>query len=197
MTNTPLRLDTYGSDAVHRVVAAQLLNGQSRRSRCAPRRSRSRQPQGRRRREVATLVTPHVSGGKERQGRLGFLCDGEDPRKPAAEQAVGARQKGGGGRAKTSHRFATAKYLCHYHVQLDLGNFRFPPLITRQLIINLLLLFELYPHAFIESLHGPHYKPYLQELSDVCCDYFWVFCHPNNTIRDGRGACGSWWMACR
>ncbi|KAJ7066869.1 armadillo-type protein [Mycena belliarum] len=39
------------------------------------------------------------------------------------------------------------------------------------------------PHAFIESLHRPRiYKTYLQELSDVCRDYFWVFCHPNNTI---------------
>jgi hypothetical protein len=39
------------------------------------------------------------------------------------------------------------------------------------------------PHAFIESLHVPRiYKTYLQELSDVCRDYFWVFCHPNNTI---------------
>lgn len=39
------------------------------------------------------------------------------------------------------------------------------------------------PHAFIESLHRPRiYRTYLQELSDVCRDYFWVFCHPNNTI---------------
>ena len=39
------------------------------------------------------------------------------------------------------------------------------------------------PHAFIESLHQPRiYKTYLQELSDVCRDYFWVFCHPDNTI---------------
>ncbi|KAG7451301.1 uncharacterized protein BT62DRAFT_926976 [Guyanagaster necrorhizus] len=39
------------------------------------------------------------------------------------------------------------------------------------------------PHAFIESLHKSRiYKSYLQELSDVCRDYFWVFCHPNNTI---------------
>jgi hypothetical protein len=39
------------------------------------------------------------------------------------------------------------------------------------------------PHAFIESLHLSRiYKTYLQELSDVCRDYFWVFCHPNNTI---------------
>jgi hypothetical protein len=39
------------------------------------------------------------------------------------------------------------------------------------------------PHAFIESLHRPRiYKTYLGELSDVCRDYFWVFCHPNNTI---------------
>ena len=39
------------------------------------------------------------------------------------------------------------------------------------------------PHEFIESLHVPRvYKSYLQEMSDVCRDYFWVFCHPNNTI---------------
>lgn len=39
------------------------------------------------------------------------------------------------------------------------------------------------PHEFIESLHVPRiYRTYLQELSDVCRDYFWVFCHPNNTI---------------
>jgi hypothetical protein len=39
------------------------------------------------------------------------------------------------------------------------------------------------PHEFIESLHVPRiYKTYLQELSDVCRDYFWIFCHPNNTI---------------
>ncbi|THH29930.1 hypothetical protein EUX98_g4256 [Antrodiella citrinella] len=39
------------------------------------------------------------------------------------------------------------------------------------------------PHAFIEELHIPRiYKTYLGELSDVCRDYFWVFCHPNNTI---------------
>ncbi|RXW23275.1 hypothetical protein EST38_g2577 [Candolleomyces aberdarensis] len=39
------------------------------------------------------------------------------------------------------------------------------------------------PHEFIESLHVPRvYKAYLQEMSDVCRDYFWVFCHPNNTI---------------
>jgi len=39
------------------------------------------------------------------------------------------------------------------------------------------------PHEFIESLHIPRiYKTYLQEMSDVCRDYFWVFCHPNNTI---------------
>ncbi|KAG8738617.1 hypothetical protein FRC10_006649 [Ceratobasidium sp. 414] len=39
------------------------------------------------------------------------------------------------------------------------------------------------PHAFIQSLHTERiYKTYLQELSDVCRDYFWVFCHPANTI---------------
>lgn len=39
------------------------------------------------------------------------------------------------------------------------------------------------PHAFIENLHKPRiYRTYLQELSDICRDFFWVFCHPNNTI---------------
>lgn len=39
------------------------------------------------------------------------------------------------------------------------------------------------PHDFIETLHIPRiYKTYLKELSDVCRDYFWVFCHPQNTI---------------
>ena len=39
------------------------------------------------------------------------------------------------------------------------------------------------PHEFIDSLHKPRvYKTYLQELSDICRDYFWVFCHPNNAI---------------
>lgn len=41
------------------------------------------------------------------------------------------------------------------------------------------------PHAFIAELHKPRiYKTYLQELSDVRRDYFWVFCHPNNAIWD-------------
>ncbi|KAI0649472.1 armadillo-type protein [Trametes meyenii] len=41
------------------------------------------------------------------------------------------------------------------------------------------------PHEFIEQLHTPRiYKTYLQEMSDVCRDYFWVFCHPTNTIWD-------------
>jgi hypothetical protein len=39
------------------------------------------------------------------------------------------------------------------------------------------------PHEFIDALHRPRiYRTYLQELSDVCRDYFWIFCHPNNTI---------------
>jgi hypothetical protein len=39
------------------------------------------------------------------------------------------------------------------------------------------------PHAFIASLHTPRiYKSYLHELSDICRDYFWVFCHPQNVI---------------
>jgi len=39
------------------------------------------------------------------------------------------------------------------------------------------------PHDFIENLHVPRiFKTYLQELSDVCRDYFWIFCHPNNTV---------------
>jgi hypothetical protein len=41
------------------------------------------------------------------------------------------------------------------------------------------------PHAFIESLHHPRiYKSYLTEVGDCCRDYFWVFCHPGNTIWD-------------
>ncbi|KAF9509681.1 hypothetical protein BS47DRAFT_1411651 [Hydnum rufescens UP504] len=39
------------------------------------------------------------------------------------------------------------------------------------------------PHSFIQQLHVPRiYKTYLQELSDVCRDYFWIFCHPQNSI---------------
>ena len=39
------------------------------------------------------------------------------------------------------------------------------------------------PHEFIDALHRPRiYKTYLQELSDICRDYFWVFCHPNNAL---------------
>lgn len=39
------------------------------------------------------------------------------------------------------------------------------------------------PHEFIECLHVPRiYKTYLQEISDICRDYFWVFCHPSNTV---------------
>ncbi|KZT02263.1 uncharacterized protein LAESUDRAFT_730448 [Laetiporus sulphureus 93-53] len=39
------------------------------------------------------------------------------------------------------------------------------------------------PHKFIEELHRPRiYKTYLEELNNICRDYFWVFCHPNNTI---------------
>lgn len=41
------------------------------------------------------------------------------------------------------------------------------------------------PHAFIAALHKPRiYKTYLQELADVRRDYFWVFCHQNNTVWD-------------
>ncbi|GBE87862.1 hypothetical protein SCP_1200870 [Sparassis crispa] len=39
------------------------------------------------------------------------------------------------------------------------------------------------PHAFIEELHRHRiYKTYLQELNDICRDFFWVFCHPNNAV---------------
>jgi len=39
------------------------------------------------------------------------------------------------------------------------------------------------PHEFISSIHQARiYKTYLQELSDICRDYFWIFCHPQNTI---------------
>ncbi|KAG8895740.1 hypothetical protein FRB99_000375, partial [Tulasnella sp. 403] len=41
------------------------------------------------------------------------------------------------------------------------------------------------PRAFIASLHLPRiYKTYLQEMADVRREYFWIFCHPNNTIWD-------------
>jgi hypothetical protein len=39
------------------------------------------------------------------------------------------------------------------------------------------------PHDFIASIHQPRiYRTYLQEISDICRDYFWIFCHPQNTI---------------
>ena len=39
------------------------------------------------------------------------------------------------------------------------------------------------PHEFIDALHRPRiYKTHLQELCDICRDYFWIVCHPNNTI---------------
>ncbi len=39
------------------------------------------------------------------------------------------------------------------------------------------------PHEFIDTLHRPRiYKTHLQELCDICRDYFWIVCHPNNTI---------------
>jgi hypothetical protein len=39
------------------------------------------------------------------------------------------------------------------------------------------------PHEFIENLHRPRiYKTYLQEMSDICRDYFWIFCHSGNKI---------------
>jgi hypothetical protein len=39
------------------------------------------------------------------------------------------------------------------------------------------------PHKLINALHCLCiYKPYLQELSNICHNYFWIFCHPNNTI---------------
>jgi len=41
----------------------------------------------------------------------------------------------------------------------------------------------LLPHKFIDALHCLHInKPYLQELSNIYCNYFWIFCHSNNTI---------------
>lgn len=41
------------------------------------------------------------------------------------------------------------------------------------------------PHAFIASLQTPRiYKNYLGEVADICRDYFWVFCHPQNAIWD-------------
>jgi hypothetical protein len=41
----------------------------------------------------------------------------------------------------------------------------------------------LLPHEFHHALHHPCiYKLYLQELSDICCGYFWILCRPNNTV---------------
>jgi hypothetical protein len=37
--------------------------------------------------------------------------------------------------------------------------------------------------SFIDAPHRPCiYKSYLQELSDICCGYFWILCRPNNTV---------------
>lgn len=36
----------------------------------------------------------------------------------------------------------------------------------------------------IQSLHLPRiYKIYFQELSDICRDFFWTFCHQKNMLR--------------
>ncbi|EJU05073.1 hypothetical protein DACRYDRAFT_114355 [Dacryopinax primogenitus] len=38
-------------------------------------------------------------------------------------------------------------------------------------------------HDFLLPLHPSRiYKSYLAELSDICRDYFWVFCHPANGV---------------
>lgn len=39
------------------------------------------------------------------------------------------------------------------------------------------------PHAFIEKIHRPRiYKAYLEEMSNLCRDFFWIYCHPANKI---------------
>ncbi|KAH9831544.1 armadillo-type protein [Rhodofomes roseus] len=39
------------------------------------------------------------------------------------------------------------------------------------------------PHFFIEKIHRPRvYKAYLEEMSNLCRDFFWIYCHPANKI---------------
>jgi len=39
------------------------------------------------------------------------------------------------------------------------------------------------PHFFIEKIHRPRiYKAYLEEMSNLCRDFFWIYCHPTNKI---------------
>jgi hypothetical protein len=38
-------------------------------------------------------------------------------------------------------------------------------------------------HEFITSAHRPRvFKAWVQELSDICRDYFWIMCHGSNTL---------------
>ncbi|ORX36928.1 armadillo-type protein [Kockovaella imperatae] len=38
-------------------------------------------------------------------------------------------------------------------------------------------------HSFITQAHRPRiFKAWVQELSDICRDYFWIMCHGNNTL---------------
>lgn len=39
------------------------------------------------------------------------------------------------------------------------------------------------PHFFIEKIHRPRiFKAYLEEMSNLCRDFFWIYCHPTNKI---------------
>ncbi|KZT67964.1 hypothetical protein DAEQUDRAFT_751505 [Daedalea quercina L-15889] len=39
------------------------------------------------------------------------------------------------------------------------------------------------PHFFIEKIHRPRiFKAYLEEMSNLCRDFFWIYCHPANKI---------------
>ncbi|KAL7421520.1 hypothetical protein Q5752_003289 [Cryptotrichosporon argae] len=38
-------------------------------------------------------------------------------------------------------------------------------------------------HAFVTAAHRPRvFKAWVQELSDICRDYFWIMCHATNTL---------------
>jgi hypothetical protein len=38
-------------------------------------------------------------------------------------------------------------------------------------------------HDFVQAAHRPRiFKAWVQELSDICRDYFWIMCHASNTL---------------
>lgn len=38
-------------------------------------------------------------------------------------------------------------------------------------------------HEFVTAAHRPRvFKAWVQELSDICRDYFWIMCHGSNTL---------------